>query len=305
MMPSLARAAPEQLSFGFALQATQIPARRRRFKEVASPPQDDIFRTIPGYARYLVAADGKVWDSYTGRLRNQYYTRQYQAVRLVADGRTRGRLVYLHHIVALAFLGPRPPYSRIRRRDGQMLRGSSWTASDLTYVRYTPKFLKPPKPPKPPPPPRSVVLRAFAAQHYRIPLTQNAVIQAVKDLSALPDLLGQCVETHEQSDTPSEVLASLLNLLTVGFNCFGRRALMTLVYSIVPTARNPKQRGVLVAVMEHLGINLPTTRSLWGYRDIRCGPGWSRWSYWYPVLVQRLRNEFGRYADLPLRLPKS
>lgn len=92
-------------------------------------------RPIPGYPGYEIEADGTVWSSrqrrplahrMTPRLDHHGYPR----VSLVGmDGRALGRPV--HSLVALAFIGSRPPGAQVNHKDGNKLNAHP---ENLEYV---------------------------------------------------------------------------------------------------------------------------------------------------------------------------
>ena len=68
-------------------------------------------RRIPGAARYWATDHGRVFSVVDGVREIRPYTRTYNQVDVWFDnddGTTRRRVVYVHVLVALAFLGPRP-----------------------------------------------------------------------------------------------------------------------------------------------------------------------------------------------------
>ena len=82
-----------------------------------------IMKTINGCPGYLVSNDGSVWSlrNWRGkgrrRLRPTFDTDGYTIIRMsLQDGQRLHRK--LHHIVAEAFLPPRPPGAQIRHLDG-------------------------------------------------------------------------------------------------------------------------------------------------------------------------------------------
>lgn len=73
---------------------------------------------IPGFPDYSATIDGRIWSSKgQGRyLKPATDHRGYHRVALRLDGKTLTRTV--HALVALAFLGPRPPELEVCHNDG-------------------------------------------------------------------------------------------------------------------------------------------------------------------------------------------
>lgn len=74
---------------------------------------------IPGYPGYFVSQGGRVWSnkgSYPVVL--QPYTNPHGYCMVGLSDGWKKKTMYVHEVVALAFLGPRPPKSVIRHLDG-------------------------------------------------------------------------------------------------------------------------------------------------------------------------------------------
>ena len=87
--------------------------------------------TIPGYPDYDVSDEGQVRSRRCtkSRILKHYYHRQgYPTVSLMREGKRRCKLV--HHLVLLAFVGPRPDGMEIRHIDGDVTNNS---LSNLAY----------------------------------------------------------------------------------------------------------------------------------------------------------------------------
>jgi hypothetical protein len=80
----------------------------------------EVWKKIPGYHnRYSVSSWGRVRNDETGRLRKISKMKKgvgYLITNLKENG--KGSTLYIHHLVAAAFLGPTPPGLEIRHRDG-------------------------------------------------------------------------------------------------------------------------------------------------------------------------------------------
>ena len=89
-----------------------------------------LVRGIPVHG-YRVLADGRIWSEKTKRFLVPYGTgrRGYLAVALRHDGKTIRALV--HHLVAEAFIGPRPVGFDVCHNDGVLLHNQ---ASNLRYA---------------------------------------------------------------------------------------------------------------------------------------------------------------------------
>ena len=89
------------------------------------------WRPIPGFPDYLASSLGEIASTKSGRIRILEGGRSemgYRNVLLYQDGHRVGRRV--HQLVALTFLGPRPPGLEIRHLDGDKLNN---VASNLRY----------------------------------------------------------------------------------------------------------------------------------------------------------------------------
>ena len=81
-------------------------------------------KTIPEFPDYQVSSDGRVWSTRTWRGQTGRWLKPktgtgYQQVNLYREGRQHD--VYVHHLVAEAFLGPRPGGMEIRHLNGNQL----------------------------------------------------------------------------------------------------------------------------------------------------------------------------------------
>ncbi len=68
-------------------------------------------RRVPGASRYFVTDRGRVFSVVKGAREVRPFTRRYRQVDVWFDGEdgaTKRKVVYVHVLVALAFLGPRP-----------------------------------------------------------------------------------------------------------------------------------------------------------------------------------------------------
>lgn len=82
----------------------------------------ETWKTIPGYeGRYEVSSLGRVRSYAKGepRLLSVVMCGKYPAVPLSKDG--KAKVMYLHTLVMLAFVGPRPEGKEIRHRDGNKM----------------------------------------------------------------------------------------------------------------------------------------------------------------------------------------
>lgn len=89
---------------------------------------------IPGFPDYFVSESGKVYSEKSGfrrQLRTSANNVGFLAVRLHRTGR-RPINNLVHHLVLLAFVGPRPPGQMARHRDGNPQNNQ---LSNLTYRR--------------------------------------------------------------------------------------------------------------------------------------------------------------------------
>lgn len=80
----------------------------------------EVWKKIPGFHnRYSVSSRGRVRNDENGRIRKPNKMKKgvgYWTVGLKDGG--KGFTLYLHHLVAAAFLGPTPPGQEIRHRNG-------------------------------------------------------------------------------------------------------------------------------------------------------------------------------------------
>lgn len=91
------------------------------------------WRPIPGFPRYWVSDDGKVWSAYKaergkGGIKATVLNFGYPVVTLDMGGKHYARRV--HALVLLAFVGPRPEGMDIRHLDGDR------TNANLSNLRY-------------------------------------------------------------------------------------------------------------------------------------------------------------------------
>lgn len=87
---------------------------------------------IPGFPDYAVTADGRVWSCKRGpwrELTQHRHKQGYKLVTLCNDGRQRKLLV--HSLIALVFIGPRPPGLEVDHKDTD---NSNNAATNLQYL---------------------------------------------------------------------------------------------------------------------------------------------------------------------------
>jgi hypothetical protein len=90
------------------------------------------FRQIPGFPNYDIAKDGRVFSRITDRLlRTQKNKLGYPRIRLAPQQGTRQKTLGIHCLVALAWIGPRPPGMHVAHLDGNP---SNSHVSNLAYV---------------------------------------------------------------------------------------------------------------------------------------------------------------------------
>lgn len=88
------------------------------------------WRDIPGYeGLYQVSDDGRVYSFVSGRMHNPALSPTHYRTKLARNGVSRG--FYVHALVAVAFLGPKPEGCEIHHKDFDRLDNS---ASNLEYV---------------------------------------------------------------------------------------------------------------------------------------------------------------------------
>ncbi|AIC71938.1 NUMOD4 motif [Mycobacteroides abscessus] len=75
--------------------------------------EEEVWRFVPGHWRYFVSSQGQVYSFRTKRiLKPDVVSGRYPRVDL--DGK---QTVKVHHLVAAAFLGPRPEGALVLHRD--------------------------------------------------------------------------------------------------------------------------------------------------------------------------------------------
>ena len=91
--------------------------------EQLAPPAGE-WRRVPGYGAYSVSSDGRVWRhdaprcDFRNRLVAILITKLgYPLVHAVSDS-GEYKVVYVHHLVAAAFIGPCPPERQVNHLDG-------------------------------------------------------------------------------------------------------------------------------------------------------------------------------------------
>jgi len=102
----------------------------------ALPPAigDEVWRSVPGYEKtYAISSHGRVWSvpryKCRGGLRKvKIGKRGYPAITLVQN--SVQKTYEIHRLMAMAFLGPRPPEHEIRHLDGDPLNSH---LSNLAY----------------------------------------------------------------------------------------------------------------------------------------------------------------------------
>lgn len=87
---------------------------------------EEIWKPITGYPQYRVSSLGRVWSERAGRVLAGGHTGKYATVILSPPRRT----CYVHHLVAEAFIGPRPDGLQVRHRDDDNFNNS---ATNLIY----------------------------------------------------------------------------------------------------------------------------------------------------------------------------
>ena len=91
-------------------------------------------KDAPGHPGYRITDDGRLWSDRTWRGSSGRWVKAspsgkgYLAANLFLDGKSRRR--YIHHLVAEAFIGPRPDGMEVRHKNGDMLDNR---ASNLVY----------------------------------------------------------------------------------------------------------------------------------------------------------------------------
>lgn len=79
-----------------------------------------IWHSIPEYSRYEISVTGKVRHKRHKRiLKYGFPANRYPQVNIHSDAKNRIVSVCVHHLVAVAFLGPRPVGYWIRFKDGR------------------------------------------------------------------------------------------------------------------------------------------------------------------------------------------
>ena len=88
------------------------------------------FTPIPGFSRYEVSQEGEVRHIKRKQLLKGRLSQGYYSV-YVSDGTIASRRnIYIHHLVLLTFVGPRPEGMEVRHLDGDPLNN---TLSNLAY----------------------------------------------------------------------------------------------------------------------------------------------------------------------------
>lgn len=91
-------------------------------------------KPIPEFPGYCITSDGRIWSDLVHRGQAGRWMRPTPSGKgyLAANLRQAGRPVrrYVHHLVAEAFLGPRPPGLEVRHLNGDMLDNR---LANLTY----------------------------------------------------------------------------------------------------------------------------------------------------------------------------
>jgi len=91
---------------------------------LAAPLRPAVFRGLP-IAGYRVSGDGRVWSDKSRRFLKAYATGSgYLALALCRDGEVVR--VYLHHLVAEAFIGTRPDGADVCHNDGNRGHNAFW-----------------------------------------------------------------------------------------------------------------------------------------------------------------------------------
>ena len=81
-----------------------------------------IWHSIPGFSRYQISATGKVRHKRHRKvLKFGIPANGYPQVNIYSDAKEKIISVCVHHLSAVAFLGPRPEGSWVRSRDGKKL----------------------------------------------------------------------------------------------------------------------------------------------------------------------------------------
>lgn len=71
--------------------------------------KDKVWKSIPGYSRYMVSSDGEIKNLDTGRISKGGNAGRYLKVSVLKDGATAAHLEYLHILVCKGFKGlPKP-----------------------------------------------------------------------------------------------------------------------------------------------------------------------------------------------------
>jgi hypothetical protein len=69
-------------------------------------PQLEIWKSIPGFPRYQVSNNGRVYSEYCGRILKPGLCKGYRHIVLSTGGQRKG--MFVHVLMLLAFVGPRP-----------------------------------------------------------------------------------------------------------------------------------------------------------------------------------------------------
>lgn len=97
-------------------------------KPIFTPDSKTEWRVIPSFPAYLISVDGLVYSTLTNKIKSTYLANRYVCCGFQKDGKAKTKKV--HHLVAEAFLGPRPKGMFVCHIDGNVLNNK---ASNLRY----------------------------------------------------------------------------------------------------------------------------------------------------------------------------